>query len=60
MMHDNGLVHAPGKQPQALRHSSSHPAFPTDPERVQVAPLLPPLSHPWLAAVQQDRYYRVR
>lgn len=26
----------------------------------QVAPLLPPLSHPWLAAVQQDRYYRVR
>ncbi|KAI7836653.1 hypothetical protein COHA_009537 [Chlorella ohadii] len=24
-----------------------------------VAPLLPPLSHPWLAAVQEDRYYRL-
>ena len=26
---------------------------------LQVAPLLPPLAHPWLAAVQQDRYYQL-
>lgn len=25
----------------------------------QVAPLLPPLAHPWLAAVQADRYYQL-
>jgi hypothetical protein len=25
----------------------------------QLAPLLPPLSHPWLAAVQRDRYYHL-
>jgi hypothetical protein len=24
-----------------------------------VAPLLPPLAHPWLAAVQADRYYQL-
>lgn len=27
--------------------------------RLQVAPLLPPLAHPWLASVQRDRYYQL-
>ena len=29
------------------------------PAATQVAPLLPPLAHPLLAAVQQDRYYHL-
>ncbi|EFN53244.1 hypothetical protein CHLNCDRAFT_137154 [Chlorella variabilis] len=26
---------------------------------IVVAPLLPPLAHPWLASVQRDRYYQL-
>lgn len=38
------------------------PHRPSPPPRApfsQVAPLLPPLPHPWLAAVQADRYYQL-
>jgi hypothetical protein len=41
------------------KHFIANSTFNTNVFFMQVAPLLPPLTHPWLAAIQQDQYYRL-
>lgn len=48
---------SPGRRPAVA--TLQHPPSRTLCLHAQVAPLLPPSTRPWLAALQADRYYRL-